>query len=172
MSRIALWVIGEPGAGKTTLVRRFVEQDSYLVQAPKWTVGEKVAAAGHYTGTKFDGADTVPYNGVEAALAFWTRELAGKELTIFDGDRFSYVSCVEHCRLSGAQPRAVLLVVPPEEGLRRRTERGSNQNPAWVKGRITKSKRFFQTFNLSLLLDATRSTDELEEQLRMFLSRE
>jgi hypothetical protein len=118
-----------------------------LVAKPKWTLGEggKIVAAGHYTGATFDGADTVPYNGVEQTLVYWSEKLAEKaELTIFDGDRFSYEGAVERvvALCHTIVPMTVCLYVKPEELGRRLVERGSNQNPAWMKGRTTKALRF------------------------------
>jgi hypothetical protein len=93
---IIVWVVGEPGVGKTTLVREgLLEDDMELVGPPKWTVGQAVAAAGHYSGGKFDGADTVPYNGAAAALDYWATRLHTFPLTIFDGDRFSNDNAVK-----------------------------------------------------------------------------
>jgi hypothetical protein len=169
---MVLFVVGEPGVGKTTLVRRLLEPDSYLVQRPKWTVGATVCAAGHYTGDKFDGADTVPYNGVLEALTFWSAELKDKRLTIFDGDRFSNASAVSALRSAspGLDARCVLIAADPDVVAARRVARGSNQNAAWVKGRRTKSLRFAHTFEKRLILDATKLVDDLETELRGFLS--
>ena len=55
------------------------------------------------------------------------------------------------------QRYAILLQASPLDLIARRLERGSNQNPAWVKGRETKSERFaeqvgaFTELNTSLL---------------------
>jgi hypothetical protein len=139
-----LFVLGAPGVGKTSLVRRFLEPDSYSVIRPKWTVGERVCAAGHYLGNQYDGADTVPYNGVQEALRFWESELRTKELTIFDGDRFSNANVLDFFRrtVPEAKVEYVLLRASDEVLKARREERGSNQNPSWMKGRQTKAERF------------------------------
>jgi len=143
-----LWIVGEPGLGKTTAARQFVEKESYLVEAPKWTCGPFVALAGHYRNHTFDGADRVPYNGVQDCLHFWEARLSNHALTIYDGDRFSNqnVRTWYSTNYPAVRQRCVLFAAPPEIGQQRRTARNTDQNQSWVKGRITKSRRFFETF--------------------------
>lgn len=165
-----LFVVGSPGAGKTTFIRGcLLERDPYLTPKPKWTVGERVIAAGHYTGGTFDGADTVPYNGVKEALAFWDREFAKKVLTIFDGDRFSYGDVHGWAQQRG-EARALCLRATPELLMARRAARGSNQNPQWMKGRETKAVKFFSRFDPSCCFEADVSlTDDLARVQREIL---
>lgn len=166
-----MFVVGPPGVCKTTLVRRLLGplEGLELHPKPKWTVrpGE-LCAAGHYTGGTFDGADTVPYNGVEAALEYWGTILRDLPLTIFDGDRFSHPKALAVV-LSTMQARVVHLTAPPEILAERRARRGSNQNAAWMAGRATKAKRFAQELGLMRLeVSAESSLEMLEGAVKEF----
>ncbi len=169
-----LWVLGEPGVGKTSLVRGLIEGLALTyVENPKWTLaGARVALAGHYKGGTFDGADTVPYNAADKALEYWDVELRGKyPLTILDGDRFSHDRARDFFA-SRASVFGVLLEGPPDLVAARRAERGSAQDPSWVAGRRTKSARFFNGFPVdrALRLSAAPSTEELVDRVRRFLA--
>jgi hypothetical protein len=158
--RTILWVVGEPGIGKTTFVRSLlVDPKRWLVEKPKWTLshGGRLALAGHYTGDKFDGADRVPYNGVAAALDFWKERLKqAAELTVFDGDRFSNKGVVNWFAMWGASAgiadlKCLHLVGADGVAEARRTGRLSHQDVSWVKGRKTKSLRFAQGFSAPVM---------------------
>jgi len=139
-----------------------------LIEKPKWTIRQfgrgydTICAAGHYTGATFDGADTVPYNGVGDALNYWKRNLHDtihtyhRHLVVFDGDRFSNKGVVQFF-LPLATVKIIHLSASNEELERRRTARGSKQNPIWIKGRVTKSLNFLECFNKDdrLMLEAT-----------------
>lgn len=183
-----LFLVGPPGSGKSTLMRAFLGMrsggelplGSYLVPKPKWTVvqgdGVRVAAAGHYTGATFDGADTVAYNGVAGCLAYWdahlqqitTTRVDPLTVTIFDGDRFSHEKVAAWCKVRG-RVLALHLGAPQDVLDARRAERGSKQNPSWMAGRVTKAARFAET-NAGAHLDGSQPVEALVGQLRAMLS--
>jgi GTPase SAR1 family protein len=141
----AIFVVGAPGVGKTTLVRQLLDGVA-LIEKPKWTVGRKVVAAGHYKGDTFDGADMVPYNGAQDALIYWRDSLRDRPFVIFDGDRFSNQTTLDFLRGQDLIGRfyCVHLVAREDILAARRAKRGSNQNPSWMLGRATKAARFFE----------------------------
>lgn len=169
----AVWIVGEPGVGKTTLVRALLGRDPSLVPKPKWTIGKNgaVCAAGHYTGGTFDGADTIPYNGVSDVLGYWEANLRETPLTLFDGDRTSNAGVAERVSAS-AIVGCVYLTAAPDVVAARRAARGSRQNASWVKGRATKSARFFGLFppEHRVQIDSVSQAAAHAEVL-MFLSR-
>ena len=147
---LALWLVGAPGIGKTTALRHVFDGGfASFVPKPKWTIAPPVALAGHYTGTTFDGGDTVPYNGAEDCLLFWLTNLRTRpdlRLTVFDGDRFSSAGSLERVRSSGVRCCCVLLTVPGAVLEARRAARGAKQASSWALGRATKASRFYEKF--------------------------
>lgn len=163
--RTALFIVGPPAAGKTTIVRALLGplKDLGIVRIPKWTVSSRsrapIVAAGHYHGDIFDGADRVGYNQVMPTLEFWAKTWLQPDLiTIFDGDRFSYAKALEFVLAHSDRVVCVSVRVSLEEQARRIAERGWNPNPTWLQGRRTKARRFFGLFK-----DEDRlATNELE----------
>ena len=146
---LALFVVGAPGAGKTTLVRAMLDLldprgERYLHPKPKLTIAPRFIAAGHYTGSTFDGADTVPYNGKRALLDHLWGSRILRDLLLFDGDRFSDKAVWDEVAARGDVATVWVLNLQASASLlaERRAQRGSNQNESWMRGRETKARRF------------------------------
>lgn len=172
-----LWLVGEPGAGKTTLARELLGSNLTLVDKPKWTCAPHMVAAGHYTGGAFDGADTVPYNGAADALIYWRDHLSKTApLTLLDGDRFSNENSVKFFREYAQAGNPLRLVaayveVPAAVAAARRAARSETvQNASWVAGRATKAHRFYGSFVDAVVLDGMAHPAEAATLLRNYLS--
>ncbi len=148
MKPTVLWIVGEPGVGKSTLTRAILDlygPVTNLLTDPKWTwVGTQASAPGHFHGGKFDGTDTLPISQIKTAVEF-LRSSISRELCVIDGDKLSTQAAVEAVVESQARPMCVLLI---GDGLaaERRIERGTDQDKSWIKGRRTKASNFWDKF--------------------------
>lgn len=142
---LALFVVGAPGAGKTTICRALIERLGGVVRwtdKPKWTVLRDACFAGHYFGDVHDGADTIAYNGAAAALAYWDRALRRRtRLTVFDGARFATQPSLDFV-LKRARVVGAYVLASEADLARNRAARGTDQDPAWMKGAATRADRF------------------------------
>jgi len=156
-----VWVVGEPGIGKTTFCRKLLA--SHGEAGPcvdSWTTfGDECAAVGSWTGSKFDGGDTVPPSKILPALLVWRERLISRKLVLFDGDKFANANAMKlvaasqclkgHAFAEASRLVCVFLVGPASAAAGRaaRVAAGAKpQNESWVKGRATKSARFAFAF--------------------------
>lgn len=153
-----LWVVGEPGVGKTTLVRELITwagTRTFRNDNPKWDVfGDRMATAGRYDGHAFDGADRLPISGIYPAIGYWAQILNSLPLTVLDGDKLATARAREMIRTRcPLVTQACVHVTDDPAAIATRRSARSMQNPTWVKGRTTKANNFFHTFDPDHRLD-------------------
>jgi len=126
--RHAVFILGAPGVGKTELTRGLLGPGAYV--SGRWTIGDRIIAAGSYTSDTFDGPDALP-KSVHVVRAMLMESARNTLPCIFDGERFCSWAVQE---LRGqATCLALRLTAPVDEMQRRRAKRGSPPVPnAWL----------------------------------------
>jgi len=147
VTRKVLWIVGEPGVGKTTVARKLLElygEKSWEKSLPKWTgFGSEVATAGWWRGETFDGSDTLPISQIKYSMQYWADELKHIKLAVLDGDKLANKGAVRVAVEQNAQLFAVN-IIGEQQAAERRLARGSKQDETWIKGRRTKSSNFYR----------------------------
>lgn len=155
MSKI-LFVVGEPGVGKSTLVTEAFAPferaavDHRAAGGPMrellWRGADLIGCElGRRIGTPapvFPGTDAMSQTaivGVDAWLCDGADRLG---LIVLEGTRLANKRFVNAAVAGGHQLQLFYLYGPPEASQRRR-ERGTEQDPRWVKGRQTAARNFY-----------------------------
>lgn len=141
-----IYIIGEPGSGKSTLMAKFTEQfrrepaPSYV--AHDWLLdsdGKTVAVELGSRREEFSGTDALPMAVIGQACAYLQTHEA--PLILAEGARLANRRFLRAALDAGYQVGLIWLDHDDTEEwrLRRVAETGKQQNAAWIKGRKTSS---------------------------------
>lgn len=166
-----VYLIGQPGAGKTTVTRAVtfgLIDDLHRVpfKHVDWSQPDGRAAWTElgWPRDEFGGTDTLGMH-VQPLVLGW---LEAREGVVFgEGDRLGNASFFEAVRASQTGLTVVWLDTPDDVAAARRLGRGSTQNEAWLRGRVTKVARLAEQADVRL--DGTLPAVEHVETLRGLL---
>ena len=170
-TRKIIAVGGQPGTGKTTLFRKYMEDKTWQETAPaklvvaNYNTERDLYILGKYDdGETFAGTDRLSM-AVQPPLQEW---IASHNCNVlFEGDRVFNQSFLEFCM---GLPNTDLLVVylkAPKEILEQRyKDRGSDQSEQFLRGRETKYSNLQSNFDLMPYITEFANTN-LEEQAKV-----
>ena len=163
------YFVGQPGAGKTTLLRALVAPARRADMERPVPHMAYLAPHGLPLGAQM-GRDRGTFSGTDAlALSIQPKAVAWVQgqpydLLIAEGDRLANDAFFLAVREAGYTLTVLHLATPDGVAAERRAARGSDQNAAWLKGRMSKVARLAETWG-AIALDGTRPTDALVAQL-------
>jgi broad-specificity NMP kinase len=159
---------GQPGTGKTTLFRKFMEGKTWEKVEPKkmlpalYSKELDLYILGKYEdGETFAGTDRLSM-AVQPIAQEFVKETTSNIL--FEGDRIFNQSFLEFVmNTQGVDLQVVYLKVPDSTLKERYIERGSDQSETFLKGRATKYSNLLSNFELMPYITEFSNTN-LEEQ--------
>lgn len=167
-----MYVIGVPGAGKTSLMRALtVHCARRHLERPVHR--DLLLRGGRLAGTELGrhrkghaGTDALSYNAAPYAADWLLRSATG--LVLAEGDRLACATFLDAATAAGQLCLVHLDTPPAVAAIRRRSQPGRKpQAPVWLTGRATKVRRLVAE-RATVVLDGTQSPLVLAAQLRRF----
>lgn len=170
-TRKIIAVGGQPGTGKTTLFRKYMEGKDWIVGEPaklvsaSYNVDRDLYVLGKYEeGETFAGTDRLSM-AVQPPLQEW---ISSHNCNIlFEGDRVFNQSFLEFCMgLPNTDLQVVYLKAPKDLLEQRYRDRGSDQSEQFLRGRETKYSNLLSNFELMPYITEFSNTN-LEDQTKV-----
>lgn len=172
---------GAPGAGKTTLTKELMKTfgEHQLIKCRsvrlQWHPASNVCILGVYDDAKvFSGTDAMPMSIQPKVMEFvkiMPLLFNNKTNLFFEGDRLFNGKFFDWL-ITQKNEFALFILQAPEQVLEQRyKDRGSEQNPAWLKGRHTKYAKLVNKYSfINKLNNATFQDQKCNiELLQSFL---
>lgn len=162
---------GEPGAGKSTLMKEILDQYSWKIEydkvklVPYLTNTDGVYVLGKYfeEGQTFSGTDRMSMAVQPEAIKFLAT-LDKDSVVLYEGDRLFTASFLEHC-VENYDLEIIYLETDKTIREERYKERGSNQNETWLQGRVTKIANILS--NMTLMFNVTKFKNNNKEDQKI-----
>lgn len=158
---------GEPGAGKSTLMKKIIEKYNWLkvydeVKLVPYMQYDTNYILGKYDdGETFSGTDRMSMAVQPEAVKFLST-LPKDSVVLFEGDRLFTASFLEHC-VENYDTDIVYLETFKNIREERYKERGSNQNETWLRGRESKIANILS--NMTLMFNTFKfNNNTLQDQ--------
>lgn len=170
-----LYVIGIPGAGKSTVIRQA------LTGLARWQIDGTVphliydrssesegeyplAQLGRERGS-FSGTDALAMS-IQPKVISWLENRPYPNI-VAEGDRLGNDKFFGEVKELGIELTVAYIHVPGDYAAQRRFERGSQQDERWLKGRASKVANLHEKWvDKNWILDGTKTPEELAARLR------
>jgi uridine kinase len=165
---------GEPGAGKSTLVKQILEiLDKYIPVkcydnfklVPYIQCGSLYILGKYDEGETFSGTDRMSMAVQPEAVKFLA-SLHKDSVVLFEGDRLFTSTFLEHC-VENYDTEIIYLETDKSIRQERYKERGSNQNETWLQGRETKIANILS--NMTLMFNVTKFKNNNKEEQKIIV---
>jgi len=159
---------GEPACGKTTIMKRFLEEKNLQSVEPKklvssmYDVNNKLYILGKYGSDElFPGTDKLSMAVQPNAIEF-LKEC--KDNILFEGDRLFTQSFLEEAvnlvDRGELELRIIIITADPSIVSKRHHDRGDTQSEKFLKGRVTKYENIMSSFILMPYIEVMTNNDE------------
>ena len=160
---------GEPGAGKSTLMKRIIEHynmepkyDSYKLVP--YLQKNNIYVLGKYEeGEVFSGTDRMSMAVQPEAIKFLAT-LNSNSIVLYEGDRLFTSSFLEDC-VDKYETTIIYLSTDKSVRQERYKERGSNQDETWLRGRESKIANIMTNMALMFNTEKFANNNKNEQEI-------